>query len=234
MAKALRAYANHINDLELKKDVHFSKSKLKAVSATMLKGIAANVLAKASAPGIDLTDYGVDATVLADFAAAKADFILKCNTPREAIAIRKTNTRKLNLLKKQMMDLLKDEVDLLVDVLPDLYDDFKETFSNTRIIIDRKGKRLKRKPEEGYGVIYGNVYNAAGEPVEDAIVTVKESGKELTTDEEGAFYDEKEKVGIYTLEVVALTYKKKIVPNVEVVANDEMTIDIVLELDEIV
>ena len=159
---------------------------------------------------------------------------MKCNTPREAIAIRKTNTRKLNLLKKQMMDLLKDEVDLLVDVLPDLYDDFKETFSNTRIIIDRKGKRLKRKPEEGYGVIYGNVYNAAGEPVEDAIVTVKESGKELTTDEEGAFYDEKEKVGIYTLEVVALTYKKKIVPNVEVVANDEMTIDIVLELDEIV
>ena len=107
MAKALRAYANHINDLELKKDVHFSKSKLKAVSATMLKGIAANVLAKASAPGIDLTDYGVDATVLTEFAAAKADFVLKCNTPREAIAIRKTNTRKLNLLKKQMMDLLK-------------------------------------------------------------------------------------------------------------------------------
>ncbi len=233
VSEAISSYGHSIGDQELKESMMFSRSKLKRCRDEALVGIVLVILAKATEYSTQLVDYGVDAAEITALETANTDFKKRIPKPKEARDSRKECTAKLDLLCKEASVLQKNVLDKLVDRLPDSYAEAKAAYKNSCMIIDNRGKRKKAAKLAGMGILLGTVNNSEDSGViEDATIMIVELNMSVTTDEDGTYYFEQVPAGVYTLKVSAATYVSETIPNVEIVKDSEVTLDVALNSDE--
>ncbi len=122
-----------------------------------------------------LNDYGITAPLVTQWQAALTTYLSFLTAPRGAIVQRSVQTSNLRSLFKQTSDHLKKVVDPLMITLrtsqPDLYD----TYTRSRIIIDRRGPGNGNPPTPPTpsvdikisGTVAGNMF-----PLPNASITV--------------------------------------------------------------
>jgi hypothetical protein len=122
-----------------------------------------------------LNDYGITAPLVTQWQAALTTYLSFLTAPRGAIVQRSVQTSNLRSLFKQTSDHLKKVVDPLMITLrtsqPDLYD----TYTRSRIIIDRRGPGNGNPPTPTPptttikidGTVAGNMF-----PLPNASITV--------------------------------------------------------------
>ena len=233
VSKALMAYAHLANDVSLQQEVHYSPTMLMKMRDKSLIFVAKKIYDKGLAYETNLANYGVTNDILVQLLAALDDFALKAPEPREAIDIRKTNNLKITKLIAKATDILNNEIDHMIYILPDAHADVKSTFKSGRIVIDYHGPIQQEPLPKGFGIIYGSVTNNtdAG-AIEDAQVYIAELELNTTTDEDGEFYFEKIPAGKYTIKVTAVTYLNEVVENVEILPDAEVTLNIGMSSEE--
>ena len=146
VSRALMAYAHLAGNVTLQQEVHYSQSAFRSMSNKNLLFISKKIYDKGVEFASDIANYGVDNTMLAQFLAAYNDFSVKAPAPREAIDVRKANNEKIGALVSQAADLLSNEIDNLVFILPDENADFKNVYKNSRNIVSRHGKTKNAGP----------------------------------------------------------------------------------------
>ncbi len=233
VSKATAAYAHSINNELLFDEIYYSKSKLAQVADEILIAIAENIYATGTALASEIEDFGIDSNCLLALKDATTNFKSKKVEPKVARDARKECTRKLDILFPLTMDLLKNELDKLVDVLADEHDTFKTLYKEARNIIDYNGPHQKPPVMPGVGILLGNVTNSEdSSPIEDATINIEELSLSVQTDENGDYYFESVPAGIYTLKISAFSYITETVTEVEVLSGAEVTLDIALNSDE--
>ncbi len=146
VAQGLRAFAHHTANVDLENAMHFSFSALAKMTNEILVKTGYNIHAKASEHASEISGFGVNAASLENLLAETHEFEMICHVPREALEIRKTCTHKLETTITEICDLMKNELDCLIRILPDEYAGFKETYKNARAIVNHRGKAKKTEP----------------------------------------------------------------------------------------
>ncbi len=146
VTQVIMAFAHLAQDVNLEKEVHFSASQLKKMNDEVLAQTAHIIYDKGINHTAEIAAFGADTSSLATLLADLNEFEQVSHTPREALETRKTSTHKLESLIHDVSDLMKNELDRLIHVLPDEYADFKETYKGSRKIISRHGKVKKPGP----------------------------------------------------------------------------------------
>ncbi len=146
VVQAILAYGHSTNNLALEKEVHFSNSTLLRMGDEELVHTGYNIHTKAIEYQASIAGFGVDTATIDKLLAAIHDYELKCHVPHEAIETRKTSTHKLEVLVHEVKDLLNNELDRLIRILPGQYADFKETYHNVRFMVNHHGKSKTVEP----------------------------------------------------------------------------------------
>jgi len=133
---ATAAYAQTTGDSVLLEKVRYTKTDYERARDMILKDMAQVVYDEASAVSVNLVDYGVQAGDLADLQNLIADYTAVVESPRQAIAERKTATNDLTDQVKEMMNILKGRLDMLMENFKASNPGFYSDYFNARIIVD--------------------------------------------------------------------------------------------------
>lgn len=139
VGSAVAAYASVTSNNELRNKVNYTFTDLLRTRDTISADRCRVIYTEANAVVADLTDYGVDATMLTELDAAITAYSAIIVSPRTAISIRKTSTAELKALFKQADDVLKNQMDLLAKMFMDSAPTFYSNYLNARVIVDLKG-----------------------------------------------------------------------------------------------
>ncbi len=234
VAKALAAYAHSIENGDLFDEFSYSKSELEQMQDEILIATAENISSCATTNATLLVDFGVDTDILTSLTDTITKFKSKKVEPKAARDARKDCTAILNKLFPQTTDLLKNEMDKLVDVLDDdACATFKALYKSARNIIDYNGPKQNPAVIPGFGILLGNVANSEDNSViEDATISIVELNLSVQSDENGDYYFESVPVGTYTLKISAPTYLDTTLTDVEITKDSEVSQDVALEPDE--
>ena len=232
-SKAMKSYAHKIGDTEMEAAVSIPKSDLRKMRDGNFGDVVKMIYVLASPLMTELADYGIIAADLVAFDLAIKDYVAKIPEPKEAIQARKTS---ISLLRTQLAlarDLLKNEMDPLVDVLSDVYVEFKTKWKNGRSIYDNRGsRRVIPAFVPGFGIVFGIIINSFdGGFIEDAIITIVELGLSTTSDDEGFYYFENVPAGVYTLKITASTYLDVTPVKITVNGDGEVSLDVTMNAD---
>lgn len=137
LAKKVKAFAAATKDYGLFGEMSISFSKLFYMRSNLALAYARQVLNKVKVlTPEEMTAYDITADDLTDYSKAIDEFAAVIALPREKIALRKTETERINVLFKNATDMLKDRLDNLmenyVNSAPDFYADYK----NARVIVN--------------------------------------------------------------------------------------------------
>jgi hypothetical protein len=230
VASGLRSLAHALGDEPLMIEVRFSPKRMLKQRYDVLIGKCNSILAIANAHNTELVNHGVDSNVITALSGAISAYVLKSQEPRKASDMRKEYNAELAAALKELTDLLKNEMDPMVHILPDLNTAFKGVYINARAIYDRHGKRRRPAPVIGIGLIEGTITAAFdGSPVEGALVHNVELDLMVESDEDGDYYFENVPAGVYTIKVLADTYLETAKSSVKVVDEAEVAVDFKLE-----
>jgi hypothetical protein len=173
ISRVLTAHAHSIKDLNLLKNVHYAKSSLEDLRDNELLSVSRLIYENGSTLHAIFVDYGFTTDPLPDLQTAIDTFAEKDKEPQEAIEVQKTLNAKADTLVSETCDLLKCELDNIMQVLPPENAELVSTYFNGRNIIDRHGKFRKDGTETGYGSLYGNITNSFdNEAIEDVLLRI--------------------------------------------------------------
>ncbi len=232
-SRAMKSYAHKIGDTEMEAAVSIPKSKLRKMRDGNFGDLVQMIYDLASPLMTDLADYGIEAGDLPAFALAIKDYVAKIPQPKEALQAKKTSISMLTIQLALARDLLRNEMDPLVDVLSDDYTEFKKNWKNGRSIYDNRGaRRVTPAFVPGFGILFGIIINSFdGGFIEDAIVTIVELGISTTSDDEGYYYFEDVAAGVYTIKITASTYLDVTLVKITVNGDGEVSLDVTMNAD---
>jgi hypothetical protein len=234
VASGLRSLAHTLGDEPLMIEVRFSPAQMIHRRFDVLIGNCKNILAIAGEHQAELVDYGVSAADIVALSAAITAYEIKSQEPRKASDLKKQYNAALKASVMDVADLLKNELDPLIHILPDANATFRGTYRNARVIYDYKGKRREPAPEIRVGLIEGTITSAFdGSPVEGALVYIPELNLVVESDEGGAYLFEKVPAGKYTIEVFADTFIKAVNTSVMMGEGSELVVDFKLETEPV-
>ena len=136
IAGAVFAYASINGKNELKDRVDYSKSAMSKARDSELLSICRNILNVANEHVDFLADFGITAEKLTTFDGEIADFADALSKPREAITRRSEATSRLVELFFEADNILKEQMDPLMEMYKDSNRDFYNQYKAARMIID--------------------------------------------------------------------------------------------------
>jgi hypothetical protein len=139
ISKPMIAYANVINDPQLRQEVDYSEDTLKKSSDEDLQARCTIIKEKAAAHAAALVPYGVTAPMIASLGTALTDYQAVSTGPRSAEAVKKQQTADIELLFKSTDKILKGQLDQLMTLFKTSHPDFYGAYKNARIIVDLGG-----------------------------------------------------------------------------------------------
>lgn len=139
LRNAVIPYASSINDIELKSFFDFSESEFKKLRDTVIVEKLKGLHDKAVTLGVVLAPYGINAAWLASFSTFLEDYDGYIAKPRLGIAERKTANAMVVTKIKDGKEILKGQLDYLVDNYESANPTFVGGYKNARIIIDLAG-----------------------------------------------------------------------------------------------
>ena len=114
VSKAVIAYANKVNNPELRQAVDYSKTTLEQSRDTILAGRVQIIHDKANEFIADLAPYGITPVLITTLDTYNSDYQNSIPAPREGIVERKTATENLDASIKATREILKDQLDNLI------------------------------------------------------------------------------------------------------------------------
>lgn len=154
---ALRAYAKETNDDELFNFVNYKRYKLNKQADTVLAQLAINIKDKANSLIASLSDYGITPALMGTFNLAISDYALFVPKPRSARVNKKTVTKNIKDIIKEIDGILLDELDALAIQFKTTQADFYNDYLSARMVIDL-GHHFKPLVVKG-SVNSGQVFN---------------------------------------------------------------------------
>lgn len=234
VAGAVHAYADSISDNSLMHEVHYSVWSLLKMRDTALIDVCKNIYNIANANAANIAGFGVDAVMLQTFNTSIGLFENKSPQPTEAREHSAMLTVVIQQKEKEIDTFLKNRLDKSINMLKTSDPNFVKEFFNARQVIDLGIRHLKTKEEtiEEMANLSGNISDADGNPIEDAIIELHKDDQVITTepDEDGDYVHEAIPSGRYKVKVTCYGYLP-IEEEMDFNKSDEREKDFVLEKD---
>ena len=136
IAGAVFAYAAAEKNQTLKQEMNISVSKLQRARDEELAPRCQMIHDRAETNLAALTDYGINAAQLKNLQTAINNYSAETMKPRQAVSTRKTTRANLAALFRENDDILKNQLDKLIELYRADHPDFVNTYFQTRIIVD--------------------------------------------------------------------------------------------------
>lgn len=199
IAGMLFAFADAEKNNTLKDEVSFTMSDFKRMRDNDLVNVCRAIHARAVENVDTAKDFGINAALLTEFAAAIDDYEAAMPKPRTAIGKRKTQKANVVELIAEIEDILEKQMDKLMTNFRKSNPDFYETYFNLREIID---------PSTTHTQLKGTITAAAdGKPISNATITIAEKSLTATTDPTGKYSIKPAPFGKFTVTVTKTGYQ---------------------------
>lgn len=201
VAAAVQAYAATTKNNDLYELVHFSRSTLLGMEDERLPQVCQLILTAANDNAAALVDFGVDAAQLTDLDNSITNWGKESTEPRTAISERVAATGELPMLFVAADELLKKQLDKLMEKFRKSDPGFYNTYKSARKIVNAGHGQLTT-------TVIGKVLDAAtqlgipGATVEDADLDIV-----VLTDADGNFEMNKIPLGEAKLTVMAVGFE---------------------------
>ena len=139
--QALKVLAHQANDNELRTLTDVTPSTLHVLSDVELTNLATNIKAQTLPRVAELATFQVSAENLAELNSAIEDFNEAKSSPRAATANRMVQTGALPELIREASDVLRNELDPMVNLFGRSNPELVAAYRAARVIIDRVGSR---------------------------------------------------------------------------------------------
>jgi len=141
ICQALKVLAHQANDNELRTLTDVSSSSLHVMNDVELENLANTIKAQTVPRAAQLATLQVSAGNLAELATAIDDFHEVKSAPRAATANRVAHTGALSQLIREASDVLRNELDPMVNLFGRTNPEFVAAYRAARVIVDRTGNR---------------------------------------------------------------------------------------------
>jgi len=146
VAGALEAYALASGDTVLRTKVHLAPSILKIQAGFKTMQAIDRVLEAANDHIPDLQLSGILPADITDLQTLRDELDVLFMAVRNAIAERKTKTKDVRKLMRELDNLIKGQLDNLVLVIRDAHPQFFDRYHAARMVVDYKGKTKSLSP----------------------------------------------------------------------------------------
>lgn len=146
IAGAIYAYASATGNETLQQSMNLPVTTLMRTRDEAVAPLCQMIHDRAESDLENLKDYGIKSAHLTDLQTAIADYFAKSITPRSAVTNRKTVNANINALFKEADEILKNQLDKLIELFRDENPDFVNTYFSTRIIVDPPSRAKTPKP----------------------------------------------------------------------------------------
>ena len=144
ICQALKVLAHQANDNELRTLTDVSSSSLHVMNDVELENLANTIKAQTVARAAQLATLQVSAGNLAELATAIDNFKEVKSAPRAATANRVAHTGALSQLIREASDVLRNELDPMVNLFVRTNPEFVAAYRAARVIVDRTGNRSSK------------------------------------------------------------------------------------------
>ena len=144
ICQALKVLAHQANDNELRTLTDVSSSSLHVMNDVELENLANTIKAQTVPRAAELATLQVSAGNLAELATAIDDFHEVKSAPRAATANRVAHTGALSQLIREASDVLRNELDPMVNLFGRTNPEFVAAYRAARVIVDRTGNRSSK------------------------------------------------------------------------------------------
>lgn len=234
VAGAVHAYADSTGDNNLMHEVRYSIWDYLKMRDTVLVDVCRNIYTIANTNAANITGFGVDAVMLQTFSNSIDLFENKSPQPIEAREHSAMLTLVINEKEKEIDTFLKNRFDKAIKMLKASDPNFVMEFSNARQVIDLGIRHTKLKAEtiEEMANLTGNITDADGNPIEDAVIELSNEAGVMSAepDEDGDYAHEAIPRGRYKVKVISYGYITK-EEEMDFETNDEREKDFVMEKD---
>jgi len=149
LSAALKAHANSTKNKELKAKANYTKSELKTAPDPVLYNIGTLMVSLATPILEDLNKYFVGNDKMDDLNGLLADFNVAIPQKRVANSVSKVSTVNIGELVSSLSILLKEEIDVLMQLFEETQPDFYRAYKNARIIVDYNGRGPAKDTDAG-------------------------------------------------------------------------------------
>ena len=146
MCQALGVLAHTNNDHDLLLLTDLTRSGIDKLDAEALSNRATLVLAQANARKSELATFQVTQANIDEFSSALQDYNEMKAGPRQATVERMVQTESLSTLGREANDILRNEIDPMVNLFSRTHPEFVSNYQSARVIIDRAATRTSAKP----------------------------------------------------------------------------------------
>lgn len=136
IAGAVSAYASATKNETLKQEMNLSITTLARTRDEALAPRCQMIHDRATANKDALADYDIKSAQLTALQTAIDNYSAETMKPRHAVSTRKTATANLAALFKENDDILKNQLDKLIELYRADHPDFVQTYESARIIVD--------------------------------------------------------------------------------------------------
>jgi hypothetical protein len=223
---ALKTHARITHNSELLEVINYKISDLTSARDNILVDIATLIHDTALPLKTDLAKYLVTEAEINSIITLKDQFLSHLPAPRVAVAGSKTATSELKQKFIEIDALLKNDIDVFMEIFRPSYPNFVEQYTNSRIIVDLGHRKSGTK----YAVIQGAVLHFETLlPLVGATVRDIETGKNTTTDSQGKYKLNFSESGTYTIQVEMSGFITNTQDPVTIQVGNSLTLDIELE-----
>ena len=145
ICEALGVLAHTSNDQDLVALTDITRSGIDKLDVEALSNRAALVLAQANARKTELATLHVTQANIDELGQALQDYNEAKVGPRQTTTARMVQTESLSTLIREANDILRNEIDRLIDLFGRTHPQFVSTYRAARVIIDRAATRSSAK-----------------------------------------------------------------------------------------
>jgi hypothetical protein len=145
MCQALGVLAHTSNDRDLAALTDITRSGIDKLDVEGLSNRATLVLAQANARKTELATFQVTQANIDEFSQALQDYNETKVGPRQATTARMVQTESLSTLIREANDILRNEIDPMVNLFSRTHPQFVSNYQAARVIIDRAATRTTAK-----------------------------------------------------------------------------------------
>ena len=221
IAAPIFAFASTNGDNKLKQEVKFTAAELLKTKDDVLGPRCQNIKDKGTENVDALKPWGITAASLEALQTAIDGYQAKTPTPRNSTAEKKTIRNNIKKLFAETDLMLKEQLDKIVVGVKGSNPDFFATYKENRIIID---------PAKSTTTLKGAVQNASNRSaIKGALILVKETGNQATTNAAGNYEIKPIAAGTYTVIISASGFKEKTAAEIKVKQGQNTTLITLLD-----
>ena len=221
IAGVISAYASANHNETLKQEMNLPVTTLMRTCDEALAPRCQNVHDKAAANRAALNDYGIKPEQLTDLQPAIDNYSAETMKPRTAVSNRKTATANLAALFKETDDILKNQMDKLIELHRADHPDFVNTYFETRIIVDPPTRATQLK-----GKI---ITQSGGQPIKNASVEIIKNGINALTNLIGEYCINPAPIGKFTIRVKAVGFQDLEIDEIEIKLGEVKKLNLILQ-----